>query len=1589
MAQYPSPLTEPDNELPSSQASTTLDGYPRVFKDPVHDYVELPATLSCIVDTPQFQRLRELKQLGSAYYVFPGAAHNRFEHCLGEFTFSRRMVEGLRNRQPELGIDDRDVKCVITAGLCHDLGHGPFSHVWDNKFIPAVSPGTKWTHEMGSEMMFDAICADYDVNLSMDEQNFIKDLIRGRPKLSIGRVPQEKPFLFEIVANNRNGIDVDKFDYIQRDTHAVGNKMNDVTSRLIRSARVINNEICYADKDWYMVSQLFESRFALHKMIYNHKSCKSIELMIIDALVLADPFMQLADKIHNAEEYLYLNDSVLLDIERSKAPELEKSREIIHRIRTRQLYKEVDMYMFAVEHRDTLKQLTPEKAAEVVKTIEMPEGADADLAAEDVAIDMTLIHLGMKDKRPVDLVKFYGKRNPNGKAAPENASHVFSQSSQELCLRIFTRNPDKFGIVQTACREVLKQLFSSERDGSLEAPSTPKMSPAKSLEGCPNSAARDDSRKSSQGRSVSTPFAHNPFTTVPPNYRETGSPQFQGALNGKRNRGGSGLDELAMASKDASHSNLRGFFGPQNGAKPAKKKTQILISDDEDDEPPTKSPSKPVSKPAPLNTSEPSRSPSPVRNRSIAKRKSKVLMSSDEEDNVRAAFKKAALSVPSKELDSVSETSSGQAKPLAGMAVVFTGDFEWERERLVDATTKNGGEVLKQPGSTMSFIVIGKNISQSKLQAIEKKKLKTKTEKEFMELIKPKPVRVVEKPTPVAKSPPKKTVASRNRKSSPAEEDDEDLAPKPALKTKKAAPVKKRASSPAATDDDVPAKPAAKKGGWNRPTGDNKFDEAMAAAKAAKASGPIALGSKEVPNGHPNALAGLTFVFTGELSSFSREEAQDLAKRFGGRVTGQASGKTSYVVVGEGAGPGKMKKVASLGVKTLDEDGFLNLIGTREGKLDAKAQEKQKQEEEKIKQAARDMERREREAAKDAKKAQDAGNTRPAPPPPTAQLWTTKYAPQNLKEICGNKALVDKLQLWLHEWQASAKAGFKKPGKNGMNTSRAVLLAGPPGIGKTTSAHLVAKAEGYTPIELNASDTRSKKLIEVSASTLSIRDMAEIAVKNSANINNTSLDGWMAGQDSSNVAGIEITDRTVLIMDEVDGMSAGDRGGVSALITLIKKTKVPIICIANDDKTPKLKSLVHSAFRLSFRKPEPQTVRSRILTIAFKEKMKVPANVIDQLIAGTQSDIRQVLNMLSTWKLSHNTMDFDEGKELVRLNEKYSIKSPFEVTNQILGPYTFSATSRHTLNDKIEMYFHDHSFVPLFIQENYLKTQPAKTSKLSGKDAILEQLRLMDRAASSISDGDLVDAMIHGTQQHWSLMPLHAVTSTVRPSSYLYGTGLGYGGPLAMSFPQYVAVLSKYTPSAHFTRWLGQNSKQGKLQRQLGDIQIRMRLKVSGNKAEIRQSYIPALLPRLVRPLIDEGTNGVPSVIEIMDEYYLSKDEWDAMLELGIGPNKPEELASKISTATKTAFTRKYNSTDHPIAFHKPQEFGRPSTKIAAESAPDHEDVLEVDDEPEEEEEKQPKGKGKASEIEKDKLIKESKPKGAKGAAKGRKSTKD
>ncbi|KAL1723420.1 replication factor RFC1 C terminal domain-containing protein [Schizophyllum commune] len=765
------------------------------------------------------------------------------------------------------------------------------------------------------------------------------------------------------------------------------------------------------------------------------------------------------------------------------------------------------------------------------------------------------------------------------------------------------------------------------------------------------------------------------------------------------------------------------------------------------------------------------------------------------------------------------------------------------------------------------------------------------------------------KPRPSAVAKPKAKPKAKKDEDyemdSPSESEDEpDVKPskRASPQKKAAAPLKSAAKAPPPADDEKPVKKE-----------ETKKPSNWAAMKAARLAGPSAPGTKEVPDGASNALAGLAFVFTGELSAFSRDEAVELAKRFGGRVTGQPSGKTDYVVLGDNAGDSKLRAIKKHGLKTLNEDEFLALIGSRNKdgrmKVDEKTRKKMEKEQAEIEKAAAELASREKKAGKGKQVAEGSG---PKGVDPSMQLWTSRYAPQSLKEICGNKAGVDKLLQWLNDWSGSLACGFKKPGKNAMNTYRAVLITGSPGIGKTTSAHLCAKLAGFTPVELNASDARSKKLVE-----------------NGMNINNTTIDKWYQGKGAVNTDGVTITDRSCLIMDEVDGMSAGDRGGVGALNALIKKTKIPIICIANDRNAQKLTPLKGTCFNLPFQKPQVQAVRSRVLTIAFKEKMKIPANVVDQLIQGSQSDIRQVLNMMSTWKLSSNSIDFDQGKALVKANEKYAMMTPFDITHKILGPYMFSATARETLNDKMELYFQDFSFMPLFIQENYLKMSPARVRNLDGPEKEMKLMKLMERASMAVSDGDLVDALIHGPEQHWGLMPLHAVCSTVRPAYEMYGSGGGYGSPNQVSFPQ----------------WLGQNSKQNKLARQLSDVQIRMRLKVSGDKPEIRQSYIPHLFPHIVQPLMDEGAGAVDEVIDYMDEYFLSREDWDTIVELGVGPHKDEDVLKKISTQTKSAFTRKYNAGEHPIPFHKATDLGKAPKKLPGGPAPDIEDAFE--DEPE------------------------------------------
>uniref|UniRef100_A0A672J2R4 HD domain-containing protein n=1 Tax=Salarias fasciatus TaxID=181472 RepID=A0A672J2R4_SALFA len=326
-----------------------------VFHDPVHGQIELPQLLVKIIDTPQFQRLRSIKQLGGASFVYPGGDHTRFEHSIGVAYLAGELAKALRSRHPKL-IDDKDILCVQIAGLCHDLGHGPFSHLFDQMFIPRVlGRQNQWEHEKASQELFDHLVKEYKledeiidekIRLEKEDLTFIKEMInptKVQDKWPFEGRGEEKSFLYEIVSNKLSGIDVDKFDYLERDCLHMGLKNTFDFRRFFLFARVCKvdgrNHICLRETEVGNLYDLFYSRYSLHRRVCQHRVTQNVNLMITDAFVKADPILNLSGAISIMEEYTNLTDEVFEKILHSTGPDLQEAREILRNIHKRKLYK--------------------------------------------------------------------------------------------------------------------------------------------------------------------------------------------------------------------------------------------------------------------------------------------------------------------------------------------------------------------------------------------------------------------------------------------------------------------------------------------------------------------------------------------------------------------------------------------------------------------------------------------------------------------------------------------------------------------------------------------------------------------------------------------------------------------------------------------------------------------------------------------------------------------------------------------------------------------------------------------------------------------------------------------------------------------------------------------------------------------------------------------------------------------------------------------------------------------------------------------------------------------------------------------------
>lgn len=323
------------NEIDITHVTNKICSNYKTMHDSIHGFINLSYFAIKVIDTPQFQRLRYIKQLGTCPYVFPNAVHTRFEHSIGTYnvasecldtivtyTEAEEIDEYLANI-PELQnyyarryenkihvLDEYVCELIKIAALCHDIGHGPFSHVFDDYFLQNTDKKDIFgaLHEERSGILIEQIIKR-DTELSKivtdEEIKFIKNIINPES--------HHTGFIYQLVSNSITGLDVDKFDYLTRDVYLVNFDAKIDTSRLVKQIRIINNNIVYQEQAVSNIYNLLHTRYRLHKEVYCHKVVISTQFLIVDMLSALDDILHISDSILNMDEFVKITDDYIFN----------------------------------------------------------------------------------------------------------------------------------------------------------------------------------------------------------------------------------------------------------------------------------------------------------------------------------------------------------------------------------------------------------------------------------------------------------------------------------------------------------------------------------------------------------------------------------------------------------------------------------------------------------------------------------------------------------------------------------------------------------------------------------------------------------------------------------------------------------------------------------------------------------------------------------------------------------------------------------------------------------------------------------------------------------------------------------------------------------------------------------------------------------------------------------------------------------------------------------------------------------------------------------------------------------------------------
>ena len=323
-----------------------------VIFDTIHANINIDDKFIPFIDNVWMKRLKRIKQLGLLDSVFPSASHSRFEHSLGVFHLANNYINLLENKSEVQLFTIKEKQCVCLAGLFHDLGHGPFSHIFDNILAKYDNSDIIKKHEIRSQHIVEKIFKlvnpkefnGYDIDL-------IKKIIDPPSDMIIYNNNKksyhcEKPYLFEIINNKINNIDVDKFDYLERDSKHIGLDYSFNPSRIMNKSFICPNKktIIYDSSIKSTIFDLFYTRYRFHKDICSHKTSKMCDIMLTDAIHKSEEYLNIEKycSIDNgllSDKFLELDDNIYHKLLYLQDPKYIESKNLVNNIENRKLYK--------------------------------------------------------------------------------------------------------------------------------------------------------------------------------------------------------------------------------------------------------------------------------------------------------------------------------------------------------------------------------------------------------------------------------------------------------------------------------------------------------------------------------------------------------------------------------------------------------------------------------------------------------------------------------------------------------------------------------------------------------------------------------------------------------------------------------------------------------------------------------------------------------------------------------------------------------------------------------------------------------------------------------------------------------------------------------------------------------------------------------------------------------------------------------------------------------------------------------------------------------------------------------------------------